>query len=218
MYTYYRKCFKGSAVLLIICCFLLFTTGCCSICGDYEVSDISKYLNFDDVPIGGGSASVRLFPENLDNAETINNYYYFANFPAWGNTSWEVVLDVTYSEENFYFELERIKNFEANERNNKKLKFDCNCFLFNFPTYVANYVGNSDNQTYEYISMDESNLRIIYIYLNCPSRKNQKKYQYETKLSSDYLPKNFFNNKNSDTLDGYCFQVGIPDEKIIWFD
>ncbi|MCK9470374.1 MAG: hypothetical protein M0Q88_01315 [Bacilli bacterium] len=215
-----NKRFLILGVYLLLSCILLFVSGCDSAgVGLYESSDLSTYKNFG-VPTGGGSADIRVFPENLDNIQTINSYYYSANFPSWGRTSWEVVLDVKYNEEDFYMELERLENYEDQNSSKRKLKLDKDCVLFNYPTYIVEYDGRYDyGQVYNYISIDEDNLRIIYIYINCPSRKNQKRHQYEIKLSSIYLPKNFYKNQDSTTLDGYYYSIYTTlEDKLIWFD
>ncbi|MCK9471559.1 MAG: hypothetical protein M0Q88_07395 [Bacilli bacterium] len=73
--------------MLIICVCILFLTSCDAGVGFYESNDISTYRNFG-VPDDGGYARIYTFPENLDNVKVINNYYFVANFPPFGTTSW----------------------------------------------------------------------------------------------------------------------------------
>lgn len=167
----------------------------------YESTDIKTYRDFG-VPLDGGSPSLRSFPDNLEEVETINNYYFSADFPVFGHTWWEIFLDVTYSEEKFYLELDRLSNFIYKER---KLKFDSNCFLFNYPTYVAKY--DTKLKTYEYIMIDDINFRIIYIFLE---------RREETKVSLEYLPKNYFKNLDEETSDGYFYSIYYGSNN--WFD
>ncbi|MCL2062170.1 MAG: hypothetical protein FWH03_06080 [Firmicutes bacterium] len=210
----YRKKLLVVTCLFISSMFLFM--GCNDGVGFYESSDISTYRNFG-MPEGSTPPKINAFPENLEKAETINDYYFVANFPPFGSTSWEIFLDVTYSEENFYLELERLSNFQGRTRG---LAFDSNEVLFNFPTYVVTYDARRDyGHAYVYISIDEPNLRMLYVSLDRPSRKNQRKHFREIVLSSEYQPKNYFQNQDLKTLDGYYYDAhnGL-DSAMIWIE
>jgi len=129
---------------------------------------------------------------------------------------WEIFLDITYSEEEFNLEIERLTNFDGN----RELWFDLDCVLFNYPTYICTYYARGFGfQKYEYIIVDESNHRLVYIYLYCPGRKwYLKKHFREIVVPLEYQPKNYFSNKKEETYDGYYFSIYAREQNLIWFD
>ena len=210
----------SARLCLIIAALLLVVLGCvgcdgCDGVGFYESSDPSTYRNFG-LPAGAlPSEKIPTFPENLEKVETVNNYYFVANFPTWGNTSWEIFVDVTYSVENFDLELERISEFWRTGYSQRSLYFDDSCMLFNVPTYIAHYDAREYHQRYEYISIDEENLRIIYVYLDRPSRQNQRRHYREIVVPLEYQPKNYFNNLDSKSSDGYYFSIHTSENLLV---
>jgi len=185
--------------------------------GWYESLDISTYRDFGVPSSVLPPARISSFPQNLDNVKTVNDYYFAANFPSWGSASWEIFLDLTYTEENFNLELQRLQSFDANN-SKRALYLDENGVLFNFPTYIEMYDARKDyTQYYSFINIDETNFRMVYVYLYRPSRWNRSRHYREIAVPAEHRPKNYSSNKNLSTLDGNFFSIYASDSQLIWF-
>ena len=89
----------------------------------------------------------------------------------------------------------------------KRLKYD-DCFLFNYPTFVAEYNSIGD---YQYASIvNESERRIIYVFLYAEAEKKKGN------ISNNYLPKNYSETMSEYSNYRYSINNLIKEDK--WYD
>lgn len=135
---------------------------------------------------GDMNSSFFVFPDNLDNAKD-SEYAYSAKTGLF-DTDGYFILKVSYDEEEYEKEIERISDISCEVKKNDGSSFtnyilyDEN--MYNYPAYIA--VDGYDN-SYEYALLDEENQTIIYVALSYPEGLKLDDYKdYLKKDKDDY--------------------------------
>ena len=103
-----------------------------------EIKDKSKYLKTD-----GWKSNFILFPDTIDDKKVIE--YHYIDYHLRGGA--EVFLQISYNENEYNLEKERLENITYGE-NNKKVIAENE--MFNFPSVIAQYAGYFDEYKFEY--------------------------------------------------------------------
>lgn len=163
-------------VLIHIFYWLFFVYGAVLAFVPIHITNINKYLKTD-----GQTSSFCIFPDEIEDSYIVNKYFYNSYGIVDGQ---EIMLDVTFTQEDFDKEIERLENERLQWKNSSKVKdvvSDKECLLFYYPTYVSIF---NDRLNYEYACVDEENNRIVYVFLSCMSH-------YKVSIPDEFLPKEY---------------------------
>ena len=181
MKSFFQKLF------IIIVCLL-----CCSSCSMAKViSNPNEYGTFMNNNCLHEYEWI-IFPENLDNTKTVNDYKYLYDTILMGGH--QIYLDVIYDEDKFQKEIEKLNNFEYSDNvvTKSKFRYDRECKLFNYPTYIAIYMKGC----FSYASILREENKIIYVYIESGDE--------DLLIPEEYLPKEY-HRVNSREYDSYHF-------------
>ena len=172
----------------IICCVI-----CCSIvlmsfvgCTKFSTVSVNDYGEFfKDKYVTAGMLDV--FPRGLPNSAEVNEYIFDYAIQPISGAYVQLFLDVTYSEEDFEKEAERIKSidyaclfYENEDLMDTEIHEGMTCVFpkdeilydestFSYPAYVALY---DEKKAYEYVFLFEEDCRIVSVYLEfCPEEQ-----------------------------------------------
>lgn len=137
-----------------------------------------------------------LFPVNLNKVSEVKNYHYIGFF---GASPEQLFLEVSYSEEEYQKEIERLEQIRGEY--GTAVKKD-EAYLFSFPTYVAEYQTSRSN--YEYACTNPETFTVAYVRLHCAVAPT---------IDEKYLPKNY----GEDNYDFSIYIYPLPDENS-WYN
>ena len=138
-----------------------------------ENSDVNEYRNYDYSAMYRSNTYnteyLAIFPQSLDNL-TINEISFMKVRKQWHYNDFCVYLDVTYTEEEYQKELDRLSGWSTilsagEEKHTLGFLYDENCKYFSYPTYIASYDGIGVLAAFEYALLAGEN-RIIYVRIN----------------------------------------------------
>ena len=163
-----------------------------------EYGNWSGHIDYEEEEFNSG---LYIFPENVSNALDVDYLYYTAiDFHSIGNNI--IYAEVTYSEEDYIKEIERIANIECKIKMSPEGDYHTNNInysedLFAYPAYVAIYACNL---RYEYVLMDEANHKIIYIYSHLKDMNGVIPQEY---LPLEVIGKDMYENSSWDNINIY---------------
>jgi len=151
--------------------------------------DLYSIPDYNDAPI--------VFPKKITDSMTINDYMFVEVVQAFQSVGKHFYLDVTYSAEEYFNELKRLKDWSreysyGEEKGVGKLLYNEQDFYY--PAYVASY---NKLLAYEYALILQDN-RIIYVYIS-------RIKEGETRLKEEFLPRQYF-EKNLSTK-GFSYSI-----------
>lgn len=144
---------------------------------------------------GDLDSNLSIFPDN--NFNMLNATFSSLLNKNLFDTDGYIILDANYDKEKFYTEIDRLKSisitiFENCYINSKNytnyIRYDNNSY--EYPAFIT---IDEFHNTYEYALIDESNFKIIYIYLSYPNKNNLIYKKYLKKDKSGYLETNTLN-------------------------
>ena len=161
--------------ILAICIVILLSL--CSCTTANKVTDISEYLQINS----SGFLKLTIFPENFDNISKINEYYH-CTYDGFFNEQAEIYFDVCYDKDEFYEEIERLESisYKMKESHEPKSVIKDEAVLFNYTTYISVFNEAGD---FEYVCVDETEYRMVYIALDAISDR--------ISIAPKYMPKNY---------------------------
>lgn len=184
--------------VIILFLLLLYPLSCVDyIVNDFYVTNIKLYKKcrnrFTDYSV--------IFPENLNNIKKVNKFIFGSMF----FDQDLLFLESVYNEREFLIEEERLKNVIHENRfyskpsdsdygKYKKLQYCGDGFLFDYPTYVADY--QVSKFTYEYASLDKENLTIAYVKIDM---YETDKFEFLDDLKK-WMPKYWLNDQYKYTV------------------
>ena len=193
-----KKINKLLSLILVVC--TMFLLNACSInkrevieshdINNYGIYKTDLYLipDYNDAPI--------VFPENIRDI-TVNDFYTVKINQAGKEVGYHIVLDVTFSEQDYISEITRLEEWQRSyeyEGSYGKFGFLPDEKNFEHPVFVASY---NCFLAYEYAMLLEEN-RILYVYI-----RNIE--EGESPINKEYLPKNYY--KNNASINGFRFSV-----------
>lgn len=145
-----------------------------------ETSNLSDYGMFRSYT-ANTSLGYKVFPTDLSEVETVNDYYFLFKPILWVNPDIQIFLSCTYSKDNFENELNRISQLTSviDGYNSKSVKYSESIFLV--PAY---YTVFAMYNSFEYALLDFDTNTIIYVSMQ---------YQSINQIYFDnkYLPKDY---------------------------
>ena len=157
-----------------------------------ENSDVNEYRNYDYSAMYSSNTYnteyLAIFPQSLDNL-TINEYSFMKVRKQWHYNDFCVYLDVTYTEEEYQKELDRLSGWSSvfeieDEQYTSGFLYDENCKYFSYPTYIAVYGDYAPRGAFEYALLAGEN-RIIYVRINGIEKD-------EMRIDEAFLPKEYY--------------------------
>lgn len=196
--------------LIVIVCLSLMAIIVCSIILLYPVIVTNNLKSFNTIRMDGeyreylntvsSNGKYCSFPRTTINVRTINEYIVSAN----KGDIFSALLDVTYDEKGLENEIARLNNLmvksvsrgEEAGTQYKKLAYINDGSLFQYPTYVALY----DESKVEYVCVDYSNNRCVYVYIGDLSKN-------ELNIDKVFLPINHNNTEISSEFSGFKYSI-----------
>lgn len=193
-----KKHVKLVSILLVIWVFL--STGCYSNNRKIHLSNnLEEYGEYEDLYLNPDYEDAPVvFPKVVNNDGIgINDYFVVKVTQSLKEVGFHIVLDITYSEEEYTKEIARLEQWSRTYNYNgetgvAKLLYDEQ--NFNYPAYVSAY---NSLLAYEYALILDNN-HIIYVYIS-------RIKQGETSLLEEYLPKQYYEKNIS--IEGFSYSV-----------
>lgn len=147
---------KKIGILLLAFILIITLIGCQK---KVETSNLSDYGMFRSYT-ANTSLGYKVFPTDLSEVETVNDYYFLFKPILWVNPDIQIFLSCTYSKDNFENELNRISQLTSviDGYNSKSVKYSESIFLV--PAY---YTVFAMYNSFEYALLDFDTNTIIYV-------------------------------------------------------
>lgn len=147
---------KKIGILLLAFILIITLIGCQK---KVETSNLSDYGMFRSYT-ANTSLGYKVFPTDLSEVETVNDYYFLFKPILWVNPDIQIFLSCTYSKDNFESELNRISQLTSviDGYNSKSVKYSESIFLV--PAY---YTVFAMYNSFEYALLDFDTNTIIYV-------------------------------------------------------
>ena len=172
-----------------------------------ETGTLSKYSKSNIIATYNRDldSNLSIFPD--ENIVTNENSNYIARLSTgMFDTDATIILECEFSSEQFDWEKERLENLQMTIRSGEEEYTNKVCYdsdSYNYPAYIT-IDGFAD--TYEYALIDDTNHRIIYVYLAYP--------EIETFEWKDYLKIDLSSYNNEDNTSMYSmYNHSFDDEK-----
>ena len=176
-----------------------------------KVTDISEYMKEEKAHYRSVSEYV-LFPDEPTKIGNVEEYH-FCDYNSKGGI--ELFLEISFSQDEFTKEIIRLENISYDlfhyrecEDSARYIKKDTGV-LFNQTTYVTIY---NCGGRYEYAAIDEENMKISYICVECMT---------EEMISFDkvLLPKSYYSGADlsKENTDAYVYEI-YTNRDVFWYE
>jgi hypothetical protein len=168
-------------------------------CGNeaYSTSDIADYgvytshIENEAEELASSRSHLFVFPKELTDTHEVENFYYSCSSGSFDN-AYQLFLAYTLPQDEFEAEVKRLAELEVTYGGvTNKVIYDTTSF--NYPAYVTAFSKYGD---YEYVLIDEENLRLICI-LSCVANIDNMP------MDKGYLPQDSSDYENLDGRNGY---------------
>lgn len=176
-----------------------------------KVTDINEYMKEEKAHYRSVSGYV-LFPDDPTKIGNVEEYHFY-DYKSEGGI--ELFLEISFSQDEFTKEISRLENISFDlfyyiegEAPTRYIKKDMGV-LFNQTTYVTMY---NRRGRYEYAAIDEENMKISYVCVECMS---------EEMISFDkgLLPKSYYSwtDLSKENTDAYVYEI-YSNSDMLWYD
>lgn len=195
-----------TAITIILFCVVVYIFLFCSsgIWQEYVTVSPSEYGNWSghiDYEREEIESGLYIFPEDI--SETLDvDYFYYSALDYHSISNILIFTEVTYSEEEYEIEKERLAGLECEIALSEKEQPVSNSIvysedLFSYPAYVTIY---GSNLSYEYALVDEQNNKIIYVYAKMKDLNEMIPDKY---LPIEAIDKNMYESNSWDNINIY---------------
>jgi len=161
-----------------------------------EYGNWSGHIDYEREEIESG---LYIYPKSIAQALDVD-YFYYTSLDYHSISNIVIFAEVTYSEEDYKKEKERILSLECEVALSENEQSVSNSIvyseeLFTYPAYIAIYASNL---SYEYALTDEKNNKIIYVYAKLKDLNGMipDKYLPLETIGKDMYGKNSWDNIN----------------------
>ncbi len=186
-----RKIVYGIAFIIVFIVALLIMNSIVKARTTIELNTIESYGVHEE---DRGRGYLWIFPKEMVETSTSTDYYYYHQESYFG-VSYQVYLSHVWSPEDFEQEILRLSRITDEKsrriKGNDQIVYNIDDFVM--PAYVTVY---SDQRSYEYALINESNYEITYVYIENVDLE-------EVNFNHEYLPKNYENQIDKDGYNIY---------------
>lgn len=182
-------------ILLSIFVLMISLFGCQTKVKTNNISDYGMFRSYT----ANTSLGYKVFPTDLSDVDTVNDYYFLFKPVLWVNPDIQVFLSCTYSKENFENEIIRLSELTAviDGYNTKSIKYSESIFMI--PAY---YTVFAMYNSFEYALLDFETNTIIYVSMQYQSIN-------EIYFDNKYLPNDYLEVYTSAGEDVHSFNMYI---------